>query len=145
MQGTQPPVSALPDDFCPSELDEGFLNQIGPLFQRRTGNGHYVIAFRATEAHLNRFAAVHGGMLASLADVAIGMNLARVSGVVESAVTVSLSVDYIGAARAGEWIEAHCALRKHGGRLRFGDCDVCADGRLVARGHATFYLPRKGA
>lgn len=142
--GTPQRAGDPPEGFVPSTLDEGFLNHLGPLYQRQARDGHHVIAFRATQMHLNRFGVVHGGMLASLADVAIGMNAARVSDVVEHSVTLTLSVDYIDGAQAGEWIEAHTVLRKRAGRVRFGDCDVLADGRLVGRGHATFYVRKTG-
>ncbi len=138
------PVAA-PAGFLPCVLDEAFLHHVGPLHQRPGQEGHHVIAFRAAPVHLNRFGVVHGGMLASLADVAIGMNAARVAAGVDDAVTLTLTVDYIEGACAGQWIEAHTVLRKRAGRVRFGDCDVLADGRLVARGHATFYVRKPAA
>lgn len=137
-----PPV---PPGYAPAPLDEGFLNRVGPLYAKRDDGGDHVIAFRATAAHLNRYGVVHGGMLATLADVAIGMNLARVTGTVETALTLNLSMDFIDASGDGDWIEAHVALTKRAGRVRFGDCELRVGERLIARGHATFYAPRPGA
>lgn len=146
MTAPRPPLACEPPEgFTPSTLDEGFLNQIGPLYQSQAEDGHHVIAFRATVRHLNLFKAVHGGMLATLADVAVGTNIARAGACFEPSVTLTLSLDYIDAAHVGEWIEAHTALRKRAGRVRFGDCDILADGRLVARAHATFYVRKPPA
>lgn len=135
----------IPAGFVPFPLEEGFLDLVGPLYVCKRNDGTHVVAVRATEAHENRHGMVHGGMLATLADVAIGMNLARVTGDVETTLTLNLAMDYIDVARAGDWLEAKVSLTKVAGRVRFGDCEITVHNRLVARGHATFYTPRPGA
>lgn len=134
-----------PPGYAPAPLDEGFLDLVGPLHAKRGADGVYTIAFRAGAAHVNRYGVVHGGMLATLADVAIGMNLARVTDAVETTLTLNLSMDFIDASSDGDWIEAHVALTKIAGRVRFGDCELRVGTRVIARGHATFYAPRPGA
>ncbi|UZG44392.1 PaaI family thioesterase [Caldimonas thermodepolymerans] len=134
-----PAETKVPPGYVPAPLDEGFLHLVGPLFSKRTPDGHHVIAFRAGAQHLNRYGVVHGGMLAVLADVAVGMNMSRVTPQFEAMVTVNLSMDYLGSAHEGAWIEATPVLTKTGGRVRFGRCDLHADGVLVASAHATFY------
>lgn len=135
----------IPPGYAPAPLDEGYLNRVGPLYAQRDGDGSYRIAFRADAAHLNRYGVVHGGMLATLADVAIGMNLARVTDAVETTLTLNLAMDFIDASASGDWIEAQVSLTKRAGRVRFGDCELRVGERLIARGHATFYAPRPGA
>ncbi len=137
--------AAVPAGWEPAPLDEGYLNLVGPLYAQRAGDGAYRIAFRAGAAHLNRYGVVHGGMLATLADVAIGMNLARVTEAVETALTLNLAMDFVDASGSGDWIEAHVALTKRTGRVRFGDCELRVGARVIARCHATFYAPRPGA
>lgn len=137
--------AGVPAGFEPAPLDEGFLDLVGPLHACKRTDGTHVIGLRATAAHENRHGMVHGGLLATLADVAIGMNLARVTGDVETALTLNLAMDYIDVARAGDWLEAKVSLTKVAGRVRFGDCEITVNKRLVARGHATFYTPRPGA
>ena len=101
----------------------------------------FVLAFRAESRHANRYGVVHGGMLATLADVAIGANLARTGESVETTLTLNLKLDYIAAGRLGDWIEAHVALTKERGRVRFGECEIrCGDQSLV-RASAVFYVP----
>lgn len=134
----------IPTGWSAPPLDEGFLDLVGPLHARCDERGFRSLAFRAREVHANRYGVVHGGMLATLADVAIGMNLARVSDCVETTLTLNLSVDYIGSCAIGDWVEAHVALTKIAGRVRFGDCEIMVGSRLIARGHATFYVPRPG-
>src|SRR5215217_4858356 len=102
--------AALPAGFKRASLDEGFLNLVGPIYARAEKNRTLTLALRATVDHANRYGVVHGGLLATLADVAIGMNLARVMGTVETTLTLNLSLDFVSSAKDGEWIEARVVL-----------------------------------
>ena len=53
-------------------------------------------------------------------------------------VTVSMSVDYVGAAKLGQWIEFDTRYVKTGKTLCFAQCFVTADGEVVARSDARF-------
>jgi len=101
----------------------------------------FVLAFRAAPQHANRYGVVHGGMLATLADTAIGANLSRTGGQVETLLTLSLNIDFIAAAQVGDWIEAHTHLTKERGRVRFGNCELRVAQRVVLRANAVFYVP----
>jgi acyl-coenzyme A thioesterase PaaI-like protein len=129
----------LPPGYALAPLDEGFLNLIGPLYGAQDRDGVWVIALRAGSRHANRYGVVHGGLLSTLADVAIGMNLSRAGATYTDAFTVQLSMDFLGHCRVGEWVEAHVALTKVQGKVRFGDCRLMVGDRMVARGSAVFY------
>ena len=90
---------------------------------------------------MNRYGVVHGGMLATLADTAIGANLARTGSQVETTLTLNVNLDFIAAAQVGDWIEAHVHLTKERGRVRFGDCELRVTERVVLRASAVFYVP----
>ena len=136
--------TTTPDGFVPSDLAEGFLVHVGPLYMRpdaTTAGTGFVLAFRASPQHANRYGVVHGGMLATLADTAIGANLARTGGQVDTTLTLNLNLDFIAAARVGEWIEAHVHLTKEHGRVRFGDCELRVAERVLLHASAVFYVP----
>ena len=134
----------IPEGFVPSDLVEGFLVHVGPLFMRpdaaRPG-ASFVLAFRAEAQNANRYGVVHGGMLATLADTAIGANLARTSGQVDTTLTLNLNLDFIASAEVGQRIEAHVRLTKERGRVRFGECELCTGPTLLMRASAVFYAP----
>lgn len=132
----------IPAGYVLSPPDAGFLSIVGPLYERPTGDGLFVLALRAGKAHQNRYGVVHGGMLSTLADVAIGVNLARAGKGTVTQLTLNLSIDFIDAAHTGDWIEAHVRLTKTGGRVCFGDCELRVGDRIVTRAHATFYVAR---
>ncbi|MDB5848744.1 MAG: esterase [Rhodoferax sp.] len=130
----------VPEGFTAADLPEGFLEHVGPLYTRADagGAGTFVLAFRAGPQHVNRYGVVHGGMLATLADTAIGANLARTGNGVDTTLTVSLSLDYLAGGRVGDWIEAHVLLTKPRGRVRFGQCEVRCGASLLVRASAVF-------
>lgn len=90
------------------------------------------------ERHVNHVGVAHGGLLASLADFTLGINIMRRAAPGTSFVTVHLKVDYVGAARVGEWLEASATIDKDGGRLRFVHGALVAGGRTVVTASAIF-------
>ncbi len=95
--------SAIPDGFKPLDWHRGFGRQVGPLFEKRPGDGTYVRAFRVEEHHTNGMMNAHGGMLMTFADMAWGHAVS-----VEAShwwVTIRLLCDFLSGAKHGEWIE----------------------------------------
>lgn len=137
-------TDSIPEGFTHAELLEGFLEHVGPLYAKfdPAGKAPFVLAFRAGPQHINRHGVVHGGMLATLADTAIGANLIHAAEIAgksrEATLTVNLSLDYLAGGRVGDWIEAHVFLTKSRGRIRFGQCEVRSGDLLLVRGSAVF-------
>ena len=110
-----------------------FIELIGPL---ESEGG--VTRLPTDERHANRSGAVHGGLIATLADTAVGHAVREEADEISGAVTVSLTVDYLAPAEPGKTLEARTEIEKLGGRLAFADCSVTSDGREVARARAVF-------
>ena len=82
---------------------------------------------------------VHGGLIAALADNAMGLSCGvKLDGGGSRLVTVSLAVDYIGTANVGQWLAIETDVIKTGRTLCFAQCLVKADGEAVARANGTF-------
>lgn len=96
------------------------------------------LGVRIDESHLNPLGMPHGGMLATLADTAIGAMMLLEMGPSATAVTVNLSLDYLDAARLGDWVEARVEFDKLGSRLRYGTCRLVAGDRCLVRATAIF-------
>jgi len=110
-----------------------FTDLVGPF---EPGDG--VLRVRAEERHANDNGTVHGGLLATLCDNAVGAAVRAEADELSAAATVSLTVDYLAPARPGELLEARTEIEKLGGRLAFADCSITADGREVVRARAVF-------
>ncbi|MCW2776551.1 MAG: thioesterase superfamily protein [Frankiales bacterium] len=89
----------------------------------------------ATDEHFNPHGSVHGGLIATMLDVAMGEAVAETGG--ESPVTVSLTVTYLEPGRPGR-LEARATVRKRGKRLLVVEGEVVQDGDVVADALATF-------
>ena len=113
-----------------------------PLWSRKTGDT-VVLAIRAGPAHTNSRGFVHGGLISTLADNAMGLSCARRLGDLASLVTVNLTVDFLGSALTGQWLEFDTVFVKPGGTLCFTQAFVTADGQPCARTDAVFRVVKR--
>ena len=97
------------------------------------GTGRVVLD--AGEEHLNPHGTVHGGLLATMIDVAMGTAVATTGK--ESPVTVSLTVTYLEPGQPGR-LTATAKVRKRGKRLMVVEAEVVQGGDVVADALATF-------
>ncbi|MFT8929734.1 MAG: PaaI family thioesterase [Sporolactobacillus sp.] len=87
---------------------------------------------------------VHGGIIAALADAAMGILAAAVTGDEKSAVTAQLSISYIATGR-GKFLEARVEAVHIGRRSLVIDCVIVNDAeKLIAKAEATFFIVPKG-
>lgn len=87
---------------------------------------------------------VHGGMIAALADAAMGILAAAIVGGSESAVTANLSINYIATGR-GKMLEAHVTAAHIGRRSLVLDCEIVNDmKKLIAKAEAIFFIVPNG-
>jgi len=126
-----------PPGFVPITLPSGFLELTGPYFERR-GPGGYAMGVRTTPPLSNIAGVMHGGMIATLCDMALIRGAIHKAGEDMFLLTVSLNIDYIGGAPVGSWVEVAVDVPRVGGRLVFANGDVTADGKPVAHATAIF-------
>ena len=142
------PVAALekagmhadpPEGFAPHFRKSPVTDPWEPLYSRRL-DGTVQIGVRVREVHCNSRGLLHGGVVAALADNAMGLSCGATLPSVQGLVTVSLSVDYAGSARAGQWLQIAPRVLKTGRSMGFADAVVTADGDIIARASATFRI-----
>jgi acyl-coenzyme A thioesterase PaaI-like protein len=127
-----------PPGFEPLFRTSPFLDTVGPLFFRRDANRGLVIGLRIAEKHANARGIAHGGLLLTLADIALGYCTAFGQDPPAGLITASLSTDFAGAARIGDWVEAHVDVQKVGGRLAFASAFLMVEGERIVRASAVF-------
>lgn len=108
-----------------------------PIWVRKQ-NDSVQLAVRIGQAHCNGRGFLHGGLIASLADNAMGLSLAQTTG--SGAVTVNLNVDYLRAGSVGQWLQVEPRVIRAGGKLGVVDALITADGETIARANATFRI-----
>lgn len=129
---------AVPAGFRPVDHGGPYFVALGPVYARHVAGRTSVIALRVGERHTNILGVTHGGMLATLADSALGMNVAMARKPRQSIVTVSLTMDYLSSARVGEWLEAHVTIRRQGRQLSFAEALLQVGERVILRASAVF-------
>jgi acyl-coenzyme A thioesterase 13 len=130
-------MTAAPEGFSPLFRTSPFLDAVGPFYYRRDGE-RLVIGLRVLEKHANARRVAHGGLLMTLADIALGYNTAYREDPPGSWVTANLSGDFAGAAKLGDWIEAHVDVQKSGKRLAFANAYLMVGDERILRASAMF-------
>ena len=128
---------AVPAGFSEAPDQGPFLENAGPWLAGEVG-GEQVFGLLAQERHANRGGSVMGGMLATLADYALGRAIEADADDDHSRATVSLTADFLAPAEPGDWIEARTSVDRVGDSLAFADCSLTVEGREVVRARAVF-------
>lgn len=130
--------------FEPHFRSSGLTDPWEPIFFKRD-NKMIILGLRAGAPHVNSRGFVHGGLIAALADNAMGLSCAEQRGGDSRGVTVSLAVDYLGIAEQGQWLTFETEFVRLGSSLSFAQAFVRADGVACARANATFKTLRAKA
>jgi uncharacterized protein (TIGR00369 family) len=109
-----------------------------------TGEGSATVRMIATEDMANHSGFLHGGMISTLADSAMGRSLRTVKPGVVRAMSFDLKVNFINAARIGETLRATGRVVHAGRRTMVATCRVEGnEGRLIATASGTFAVTRE--
>jgi uncharacterized protein (TIGR00369 family) len=128
-----------PQGFRPLFRTSPVLDLIGPLYCRGEGPD-LVIGLRVEPKHCNARGTIHGGVLATVADVALGYTMAFSRTPPTALVTSNLSLDFAGTAKIGDWVEAHVDIQKQGSRLSFANCYLTVGEERIVRASAVFLV-----
>ena len=134
--------SDIPQGFAPHFRKSPFTDPWEPLYSKRTERA-VIMGLRLAKTHTNARGLIHGGLIASLADNAMGYSCAEVTGWVSSFVTISLSIDFTGTAEIGQWLSVESDVIRTGGTICFAQSLIKADEIVIARASGTFRVVKK--
>jgi acyl-coenzyme A thioesterase 13 len=126
-----------PEGFGPSARSSAFLDLIGPVMQAGAG-AELRLGLRADARHVNAKGSVHGAVLTALADVGLGYAAAGSQNPPIAMVTASLTTDFLGGAKRGQWLETRLEGCRIGRATVFAWGLITADGTPCARMSALF-------
>ena len=116
----------------------GFAQRIGAQVEDADDGGAR-IAFEVREEHLNPAGTLHGGVVATLVDTAMGTAVRSTIEDGDVPATSQLTVTYLRPGRPGT-VEVTARVRTRGEHLTVCEADVEQDGRSLAHAVATFAL-----
>lgn len=117
---------------------DGYAGLLG-VSEQDAADGHAQLEFTANESHLNPAGSVHGGVLATLVDTAMGLAVRSATDDGDVPATSQLTVTYLRPASAGQ-LQVTAEVRKRGEHLTICEADVEQEGRSVVHALATFAL-----
>src|SRR3954447_22809309 len=127
-----------PPAFIPYARTSRYLELVGPVYQHRDDPG--VIGLELDERHTNSRGLCHAGVLVALADTIMGHTIDDVLTGPGRPVTVTLTTDFLGTARSGDWLEGRATIRRVGQRLAFGACEFRRLEQTMFTGTAVFAI-----
>lgn len=131
-----------PDGFALHQRTSPLTQPWEPLYARQCDD-RLILGLEVREPHTNSRGLLHGGLIAALADNAMGLSCGvRLASAGLDAtgglVTASLTLDYLGLARQGQWLAFDTHFIKLGKTLCHAEAAVTADGETIARARASF-------
>lgn len=134
----------IPEGFQRHFRRSGLTDPWEPIYSRKTPD-NLQLGLILAEAHCNSRGLVHGGLIAALADNAMGLSCAGAligagRDVKKGLVTISLSVDYCGAGRLGEWLQIDPEVTRVGGSIAFSRGIITSSEAVIASANATFKI-----
>jgi acyl-coenzyme A thioesterase 13 len=132
----------MPEGFEPIARLSPFNSLVGPLYERREGDA-VSIGLAVEEKHTNSRGICHGGVLATLADLALGYSMIAQAGGHGDFVTAHLAIDYAGAARPGDFVHSEVEIQRVGSRLAFANCYLVSGDKRIVRASAIFARAEK--
>src|SRR3954462_3935770 len=124
----------MADDAAPG----GFAGRLGMTVQD-ADDGAATLGFEVREEHLNPAGTLHGGVVATLVDTAMGQAVRTTTGEDEVPATSQLTVTYLRPGTPGR-VSVRAAVRTRGEHLTVCEAEVEQDGRAIAHAVATFAL-----
>ena len=117
---------------------DGFAHTLG-IEVTDADYGRAALAFEAGQTHLNPAGTVHGGVLATLVDTAMGAAVRSTIGDGEVPATSQLTIAYLRPGTVGR-MDVSATVRQRGRHLLVCEAEVAQAGKPVAHAMATFAL-----
>jgi uncharacterized protein (TIGR00369 family) len=132
----------IPEGFEPHFRKSPFTDPWEPLYSKKTDKA-VIMGLRLARPHTNARGLIHGGLIASLADNAMGYSCAQATGWATSLVTITLAVDFTGSAEIGQWLAVESEVIRTGSTICFAQSLIKADDAVIARANGTFRVVKK--
>lgn len=135
-------TQAIPPGFEPSGFTGGYLGHVGPYYIKPSDGG-FIVGLRIEDHHINYVGLAHGGVLTTLADVALSLQVHRSEDPPLPITTVSLTTHFLAGAKRGDWLEATGRIDRMGRRLAYTSGRITRDGTTIMTMSGVFNILRR--
>lgn len=112
--------------------DDGFNSHIGPIRMARRDETTWLATLTVDARHINAGGVCHGGVLMSLADVAMGAASYQAGGNRRCA-TIDFEAHFLAAGKRDQTLLATARQNRMVGGISFMECEISGGGRLCLR------------
>jgi acyl-coenzyme A thioesterase 13 len=134
-------MSEIPQGFKPSGFAGKYLGMVGPYFTKSIEDS-ILVGLRIEEQHINYVDIAHGGVLATLADVSLSLQAHRAEDPPLNATTISLTTNFLGPAKLGDWLEARGQIDRMGKRVCYTSGAIRAGEKVIMTMTGVFNIMR---
>ncbi|MCP4318873.1 MAG: PaaI family thioesterase [Hyphomicrobiales bacterium] len=127
----------IPAGFKVLSRGSPYIDMVGPLYHTLSDEG-LLIGFLAEEKHCNSRGIVHGGLLSTVADIALGYSAGGFPDVNRPMVTTSITIDFAGSAREGDWVLFKTDVQKVGRMAAFANTYAHVGEKRIVRASGIF-------
>ena len=120
---------------------ERFIGLVGPIWEKAEGDARRY-GLLAEERHLNRGGVMHGGMVMTFADQALGLAAWAANGERPQA-TIQLDTHFVSGVREGDFVEARCRVVRQTRSLLFMSAELAVGERVAATSNGIWKLSRR--
>ena len=133
-------MTLVPPNFSLHTRSSAVTRPWEPIYAHAV-EGSFQLGLIIAECHCNGRGFLHGGVIAALADNAMGLTLNHTrGGKLTGIVTTALSLDYFGTGQLGQWMDIVPRLVASGKSSGVLDALISAAGAPIARANATFRI-----
>lgn len=132
-----------PEGFEPAGFSHGFLDHGGPYFLRANAQGPRTVGLRIMPHHINYQDVAHGGVLTTLADVALSHAVFDAERPHPGVATISLTTNFLSGAKLKDWLECEVRIDRMGGRTAYTSGQILRNGDAIATMSGVFAVKRK--
>ena len=132
----------IPDGYARSRFSSPFLDRSGPYYVKADGE-RQLVGIRIAKGHINHIETAHGGVLATLADIALSLQVYESEDPPIPVATLSLTTNFVAPARLGDWVEAHAQINRIGKSLAYCSGEIWAKNSLLMTATGVFSAIRR--
>ena len=134
-------MTAVPPGFEPDPRSSPLLDLLGPVWMRWDGEAPLALGLRVESRHCNARGTMHGGLLAPLADAALGRAVALAQDPPVGFVTVTLTTHFARPVNVGDWVEVAATQLRTTRTMAFVQGLARSGDAVVAHLDAVFRAP----
>ena len=134
-------MNDVPDGYRPAGFAIGFLDVAGPYYLKPEGK-RTLVGLRVGEHHINYVKLAHGGVLTTLADVALSYQVHASETPKLMPVTNALTINFLAGAKLGDWLVADAQIDRMGKRIAYTSGQIRCGETVLMTMSAVFTILR---